>query len=110
MPVSAVALRLKQMLSPSTPSAGENALYPTADDKWYSKNAVGTEVLVGPGAASVDEVVVQTSAPTNVGGYPEVWVDLTAGPPAGGAMVVIMTQAAYDALAVKDANTVYVVT
>src|SRR5262245_44160598 len=43
-----VPLRIKQLTAPSNPSSGSNAIYPKSDDKWYSRNSAGTEVLVGP--------------------------------------------------------------
>jgi hypothetical protein len=45
MPLSAVALRLKQLLSPSAPAAGSVALYPKADSKWYSQDSAALETL-----------------------------------------------------------------
>jgi microcystin-dependent protein len=43
MGIFATALRLKQLVSPTTPASGENLLYPKSDNKWYTKNSGGTE-------------------------------------------------------------------
>lgn len=56
MGVSAVALRVKQMLSPSTPSAGSNALYPKADNNWYSGDPTGAETMVSNSARTLAPV------------------------------------------------------
>ena len=41
-------LRRAQLTAPSSPSAGQNLLYPKSDGKWYTKDASGIEALVGP--------------------------------------------------------------
>lgn len=43
MGIFASALKLKHMVSPPTPPAGESLLYPKSDGMWYTKNAVGLE-------------------------------------------------------------------
>ena len=47
MPVSAVALKIKQLLTPTAPAAGSNALYPKTDNNWYGQDSTGAETLEG---------------------------------------------------------------
>jgi hypothetical protein len=70
--VHRVALRIAQLASPALPSAGENILYPKSDDKWYSKNSAGTEVLVGPltNAETLNNKATSTALGTSDTYYP----------------------------------------
>jgi len=68
------ALRRSQLSAPSSPSAGQNLLYPKSDGKWYSKDASGVETLVGPVTNVVTTDAAQTlllktlNAPKIIGG------------------------------------------
>lgn len=62
MTLHAAALRIKQMVSPSTPASGENAIYPKADNRWYSKDSGGIEIPIGVATARKESVRCATTA------------------------------------------------
>ena len=50
MPIQAVALKIKQLATlagASLPDTLSNALYPKADNRWYSMDSSGLETMIG---------------------------------------------------------------
>src|SRR4051812_16782675 len=75
--VFAAAVRLKQLVTPAAPKAGENTLYFKADNQLYSQNSSGTEVLIGPApyVRLASTTNVSTSLTATIDSFPVVTGD-----------------------------------